>query len=881
MYICQHFKLLRQWRYVFLNFNSIVCNIAYLYITYFFYSGLASSKDQACPSGLVCCASLGRCDVPGCPAAPATSCSGIANNKIVCKSATTFNICLNGIEASAQAQSCQAGLVCCQGLNRCDLPGCAGSYGYQPPAAPSSSVYVAPTATPSSSVYAVPMSTTPISSTTKYVAAPLPSSYGSCSGIADNHIVCKSANTFNICLNGLEANAPPQTCQPGLVCCQNNNSCDLPGCPTNLPAQVQAPGGNCAGKADNYVVCTSATTFNICKGGVKPFGDQACQSGLMCCEGLQRCDFTCGAPAYVPPALTTFTAAPVSTYTPPAPISSCSGKADNYMICTGKTTLNYCLNGALVNAPSQSCPPGLDCCEGQQACGYPGCNTPQPAPQSCASVADNHIACKSLTTFNICYGGLDGANVDQCCPAGTVCCANLNRCDVAGCAGTPSPAPVYNPPAPPPVNPLPNPAGCNGKADNQIICTSATSFNICHGQSYFGNNQNCPAGLVCCDNLNRCDYNGCVGTPSPIPTNSVSTPYTPPVTSSNCVGKPDNRVVCTSATSFNICQGGSPASKFDQSCPSGLKCCETTQSCESSCPASVPYIAPAPPVVDCSGKPDGKMICTGGNTFTLVQGGVCTPNQMCPQGLVCCDGKQMCDHPGCNGAPYVYTPPSSPSPPSYVVSGANCTGVSDGHITCTSATMFTICQNEKPATQVSQSCQPGLYCCANTNRCDVAGCPPVGYVPPVVNTPAPYNPNSCQGIPDGHIYCTSQNTFNMCQNGLPVSSASQTCQPGLVCCAATNRCDVSGCPSAYSPPMIYSNSRRLSLIGMSLSRPLALGLKLATDLAVTVVNCAGKPDNYIMCSSTTTFNFCLNGVPVQAYDQTCQAGLTCCEATQR
>ncbi|KAI9335031.1 hypothetical protein DFJ73DRAFT_764003 [Zopfochytrium polystomum] len=743
------------------------------------------------------------------PACGAVCGNGAVDGTVVCVGQTMFVTCSYQCLASTSDQSCPVGLVCCPNLGRCDVPGCKQT-------APSS-----------------------------------------CSGVGDGNIVCKSATTFNMCQYGAEVNSADQSCQPGLVCCQGLNRCDVPGCanpsyappPTYNPGVPVVPTGTCAGKPDNYVLCTSATTFNICKNGIKPYGDQTCQAGLICCEGSQRCDTTCAAD-YTPPAPVTQPPVYVPpVYVPPAyvptPNGACASKPDGYMVCQSKTTLNYCLSGALVKAADQSCPPGLECCEGQQACGYPGCNY-SPAPQSCANVKDNQIVCKSLTTFNICSGGKEAAAVAQHCPATTVCCANLNRCDVVGCSGTASPVPPISPPPSPPYNPNPNPAGCTGKVDNQIVCRSATTFNICHGGGFSGLDQNCPANLVCCDNLNRCDWNGCKGTPSPIPKDPpTSGPYnpTPPVqnTGGSCDGKNDGYVTCTSPNTFNICSNGAKASTFDQYCPSGLTCCETTQSCESNCPA---YVPPTPPPVNCNGQPDGKMLCLGGNSFTLCQSGLTTPSQVCPSGLVCCGEKGKCDYPGCSTTPYV---PPNPNIPVYVPPTINCSGVKDGMIRCTSATSFRICQSGKPASSVDLTCQPGLFCCENLNACDVAGCQSSSYIP---STPIPYNPSDCQNVKDGNIYCTSQTTFNICQNGR--------------------------CPATYGSVVPASSSG-----GYLIHAPVVTGLKVATGQSITKCDCSGQPDNRLKCTSPTTFNFCYGQSPVAAYDQSCPAGLTCCEATQR
>ena len=160
------------------------------------------------------------------------------------------------------------------------------------------------------------------------------------------------------------------------------------------------------------------------------------------------------------------------------------------------------------------------------------------------------------------------------CPAGMVCCQNLNRCDALGCSTD------FDPPTPPVAfhQSLPS---CAFVSDNQMICTSSDSFNFCNGQQMVrGPDQFCPQGTICCPALRRCDliencpsyttlttttYSGqssksiATNILSPTTTKTKSNLETPAhihvSNYSTCLGVKDGNIVCTSPTSFNICLG--------------------------------------------------------------------------------------------------------------------------------------------------------------------------------------------------------------------------------------------------------------------------------------------------------------------------------------
>ncbi|KAJ3302745.1 hypothetical protein HDU76_005478, partial [Blyttiomyces sp. JEL0837] len=764
-------------------------------------------------------------------------CSGMADGALVCTYCSG-----SAIVANTPNQPCPPGLVCCGNLGRCDVPGCPSNY------------------------------------TLSYGGG---SKAPTCASIPDNNIVCKSATTYNICKSGGDSSYVDLPCPAGTVCCANLNRCDVAGCggtpsayvpsPPPVPPTYPFPTGTCANQQDGAFVCTTATSFNLCKNGAKAGADQLCATGSISFDNLQTCgpvgcNSTYG--TYVPP---------TNNYVPPplyTGVGTCANKPTGYMVCKSNTTLNYCANNAFAQAVDQSCPPGLVCCEGLQRCDFAGCvGSPLPNAYSpCNKVPDNHITCTSATTFNICANGLTGG-VDQCCPAGTVCCANLNRCDVAGCAGVPSP--VYGP-STPPSNIYPNPQGCQGKQDNQLVCTSATTFNLCSNGVFPGFDQNpIPKGT-------NGQYNAGVANPG-----------------GSCANKPDNYLTCTAGNTFQLCSAGKKSSKYDQICPTGLVCCETTQRCEFTCPVN--YTPPPPP--SCYGIADDHIVCTGPSSFNICKNGVAAgaTNQQCANyGTVCCQNLNRCDWPGCSGnstyktVPPPYIPPAttavynpgqptvSPVPPVYGGSTppVSCTGVADDHIVCTSVSTYRFCKNGILVNSVDLTCPSGTMCCANLNMCGYIGCPAnnqLSYSP----APPPTYQN-CVGVKDGTMYCASQTSINYCVNGSPLSAVNQPCPYGTVCCPNLGRCDYPGCSaSASSGQTAYGVAHYAAKYGAGANSNGATPQVYGPVLPATKVNCTGQPNNHMLCASPTTLNFCFGGKPIKAYDQSCPYGLTCCEKTQR
>ncbi|KAI8616239.1 hypothetical protein BC830DRAFT_217961 [Chytriomyces sp. MP71] len=298
----------------------------------------------------------------------------------------------------------------------------------------------------------------------------------------------------------------------GTAACVDSNagSATGPGSGTG-PTAWSGNTGSCNGKADNTIACL-AHEFGICAAGVFANGaTQCCPAGLVCCENLNRCDYSCDSSNYVtPPAVT-----PV--YTPP---STCSACPDEYWVATSDGKGYYTCHGG---QPKQSSPltcdvPGMVPCPNLNRCDWPGCQAYNPPSNACENEADNAVVCTSTLTYNICQSGLIAASADQMCTGGTVCCQNLGRCDWPGCGGGSTYIPVPGAPAQTSYTP-----SCAGKADGDITCIDATTIQYCQNGQLIPNTatQSCAPGTVCCENMpNSCGWPGCA---YPCP-NSTITP---------------------------------------------------------------------------------------------------------------------------------------------------------------------------------------------------------------------------------------------------------------------------------------------------------------------------------------------------------------------
>ncbi|KAJ3212073.1 hypothetical protein HDU67_004079 [Dinochytrium kinnereticum] len=881
----------------------------------------AQASDQACQAGLVCCATANACVFPGqCPSAPLpnASCLGIADNRIACTSATTFNICQNGVFANAVDQRCQAGLICCTSKNQCINAGEACPIG---PAAPP----------PTASATAAPVNPG-----------------ASCAGIADGKISCLSTSAFNICQNGAFASALPQYCQAGLECCTAANACLWPGqCATYAPVSsssgavsvpTQAPAPSCSGIADGRISCLTTTTFNTCQNGVFTNAlPQSCPAGLTCCTAANSCVWpgTCPIAGAAPPTA--------------APGASCAGVSNGRIACLSATTFNVCENGVFANAVAQSCPASTVCCGATSSCVFPGqCPVvgalpPPTNAASCTGVPNGNIACLSNTSFNICANGVFANAVAQSCQAGLVCCAAKNACVFPGECAAPGPAPAPAPapisgPAPAPVPeplPLPPVATCAGVMDGKISCLSSTTFNFCvNGAFVNAVPQSCAAGTVCCGSLSTCVM------PGSCPVVGVSPPVSAPVNPASCAGVVDGRIACISSNTFNICANGGFALAVPQTCQSSLVCCAAANSCvrAGECPTAVAPPAPAPPapVVTapvyppvtnvCASRADGQLVCLSSTTFNYCRlgGFEWAVPQSCAPGTVCCGTTSSCIREA--DCPAVGVLGAVPEPTTSVVApvtppapAASCSGVGDGRIACLSPSSFNICQNGAFALAVPQTCQTGLYCCAASNSCVRFGECPVANTP--VPTAVPSIPASCAGVADNKIRCLSETSFNICYAGAFANAVAQGCPAGTVCCESANACVFPGtCPvtGALPPPSspascsgisdgkisclssstfnvcqngVFANavaqscpSNTVCCTALSAcvnpgSCPITgkLSVSIFNNMAATP-SCSGVADGRIACLSSTSFNVCQNGVFAQALPQYCVAGLECCDS---
>ncbi|KAJ3092683.1 hypothetical protein HDU96_002639, partial [Phlyctochytrium bullatum] len=255
--------------------------------------------------------------------------------------------------------------------------------------------------------------------------------------------------------------------------------------------------------------------------------------------------------------------------------SPCTGIADGSLACLSKTTFNFCVNGALVSSPAQSCASTLECCSTYNTCVFAGqCPNPYVAPTSssavppaalsagavptttaasrtsaaplalsngawptasataaastkvCRGVTSGGIACVSSSRFHICDGAPIPTTPSLACPAGTECCTASNACVFPGQC---------------PTGGIGTPL-CTGVADNAIACLSSTTFNICYKGGFTTDTpQSCPAGTECCSATRACVFPGqCPGTPgNPL-----------------CTGIANNAIACLSSTTFNICSNG-------------------------------------------------------------------------------------------------------------------------------------------------------------------------------------------------------------------------------------------------------------------------------------------------------------------------------------
>ncbi|KAJ3114281.1 hypothetical protein HDU96_002324 [Phlyctochytrium bullatum] len=850
----------------------------------------ARAVDQRCVAGTICCTSLNRCINPGenCPAltpaptttappAPVTtapaSCAGIADGKISCLSSTTFNICQNGVFAPALPQSCQPGLECCTAANACLWPGQCAQI-----AASGGATTTVATVPPQNNQNILPPA--------------------SCTGIANGRISCLSRTLFNVCENGVFANALPQSCPAGLECCTASSSCVWPG---TCASPVQGPGlvASCQGIANGRISCLSSTTFNICENGV--FANavpQSCPATTVCCTARNACVYP--------------GECPINNALPPPPAGpTCAGVQPGKIVCLTQTTFNICdNNGAFAQAVPQSCSAGLVCCGSTSRCENPGScpgpvgptppgvpppappALPPPTPASCAGVKDNNIVCLTSTTFNICTNGGFANAVPQSCAPGTECCTALSICVLPGTCPIPGALP------PPPVAPV-SPPSCAGKPDGQVVCLSDRTFNLCVNSGFAqAVPQSCAPGTVCCASKNGCVFPGDCGAapvlpppaqppvqppPAPVsPPATVSrappagqTPIVPPVTppaAGSCAGIAEGGLVCRSTNTFNYCKNNALVWAVDQSCATGTACCQTLGVCTwpGTCPVAG-AVPPPPAPASCANVLPGSIVCLSSTTFNICAAngsfGSATP-QTCSTGLVCCPTTNGCVQPSFCPSQGVQALAAEETDNARLGDPGDCSGIADNKIACIDSRRFNICTGGAAAVGGTQSCAAGTECCTNANACVAPGTCSL-YAPPPPTPPAPVNPtNFCRNIADGRIACISDRQFQICKNSSYTGTTAQTCAPGTVCCTATSTCTFPGtCPVA----------------GTLLQSVAALDTSSSETANVPApgpvnVGCAGIPDGDMYCLTTTTFHTCVRGAFSAAIPFTCPTGTVCCAA---
>ncbi|KAJ3111999.1 hypothetical protein HDU96_005079 [Phlyctochytrium bullatum] len=650
---------------------------------------------------------------------------------------------------------------------------------------------------------------------------------GTCDGVKDGDIVCRSPNTFNFCVGGKFVMAESQRCADGTVCCKETNKCDFA---FNCPSFPKDTADRCYGKSDTSIICTAPDKFKICSSGRSNLTpEMSCQPGLFCCETLNRCDTSC--PQQPPPVQPL----PTSTQAPPLP-------------------------------PGPTVPP------------------PGPGPTNCAGQGDGNIVCKTLKTFNFC---INGQFLTSPCPEGTVCCASSQSCDFQFNCKSVRPTAVNPPPAsnPAPVSgaPVPTilPATCQGRPNGSIICRSGTTFNFCidngaelpsgnrmlPGQKHMRLCQQLSAG--CCGSsaiavalaltlafrstravvskpcasdfhkngqphehgtVRATDPVRCIlpgNCPDPVPTSpaSIAPPQPTSIFNRYC-GASYTGLKCTSKTTFNFCEAGILNAAQDQTCAGGLVCCPTLGACtfEAQCPIAVgaaaqDYVPPVPAYTGqgvaakvCNGVLDGAVICLTDKEFNycLSDAFLYEKPMACPTDTVCCIHTNRCEW-AWNCKPKS----AAPSPPVVAVSVAeavafgSCIGFAAGGTTCVSETDFVYCnENGLLLPLIRKTCVAGSVCCASTGVCQLPdSCPeatpslPPGPPAPIAVTepsPTPGDGNKvaepsasiatrCEKADMNTLFCRDETQYEVCTG--EGTSVRGLCAPGTICCPRTNSCN--------------------------------------------------------------------------------------------
>ncbi|KAJ3115938.1 hypothetical protein HDU96_010800 [Phlyctochytrium bullatum] len=553
------------------------------------------------------------------------------------------------------------------------------------------------------------------------------------------------------------------TCPDGTVCCASSQSCDYqfncksvrptaeePGDPDLELATRTAriPGApvptivppTCQGRANGNIICTSASTFNICiDNALVNAQDQSCPPGTVCCQAKNTCDFAANCPPVVVvpppspspspspsplplpspspspsaaspiPATSTRAGGPTSiaTSTPSVPYGSCVGADPGALVCVSRTTFKYCLVGGLIlESATQPCPGATVCCASKRSCVLPGeCSDPVPtlpgevAPPTPTSIFNRYcdnsftgLKCTGKNTFNFCeFGVLSSAN-DQTCAGGLICCPTLgsctfeSQCPIAIGAA----AQDYVPPVPAYTGQGVAAKVCTGVVDGAVICLTDKEFNYCLSDAFlYEKPMACPSDTVCCTHTNRCEWSwnckpkGALPSPPVIPVSAAEA-----LAFGSCIGFAASGSTCVSETDFVYCNENGPLLPLiRKTCVAGSVCCASTGIC--SLPDACPERTPAP-----ASSPSAGPIA-----------------------------------PIAIGEPY-----PSPSPPVDGGKVANDVTVDDPETTpmiatrcekadmntlfCKDGTQYEVCTGE--GTSVLGLCAPGTICCPKTNSCNFA-----------------------------------------------------------------------------------------------------------------------------------------------------------------
>ncbi|KAI8616834.1 hypothetical protein BC830DRAFT_168106 [Chytriomyces sp. MP71] len=266
----------------------------------------------------------------------------------------------------------------------------------------------------------------------------------------------------------------------------------------------------------------------------------------------------------------------------------------------------------------------------------------------------------------------------------------------------------------------------------------------------------------------------------------------------------------------------------DLPCPIGTICCPSLNTCTTASKCDKAYSS------KCASIPDDGILCASLNTYDVCLSNnilESAQNQTCPQGTVCCaDGINRCDFRFNCGAvlPMTSVVEATSFLPKINPAANVCTSVADNVQACINPTIITTCL-QGHAASLGQACQKGTKCCAG--NCVPPGSPSC---------------NTCNGVPNAEIACTSVDSYTICMNQNPLT-VPQKCAKGTVCCG--NACVSIKDPACVAEVPVVSN---LGVIESS--QPLLLKSMSVQSLNDDI--CRGLTDNNIACLTATTFVFC-------------------------